>query len=283
VTYNDKFQKNCNTCDLVFNQYHFNKDGTEKYDHRDRESLLNYGKLLEGKSLRQTCGEDVVFDGVRGQAKGKFGANLEKFYFGYLGNSSHEADFGELGVELKSTGLKTVAGVYRNKERIALAVVDFTKISNQSFEESVWEKIKDPLFVLYDYESAEKNFDVKIVKVDYYKYSEFEKNKIYDEWKKIRQTVIDYGGQEVSQQKMKHRYLEACTTGATSKARVKNRPGLPPCKPRRFAFHNSYAKTIVQNILNISNDKTTDKENIDEDKRSTDIRTILEKMRNSNL
>ena len=133
-----------------------------------------------------------------------------------------------------------------------LAVVDFPVISNQSFEESVWTKIKNPLFVLYDYESAERNFDVKIIKVDYYEYSDFEKDKIYSEWQNIKQTVIDYGGQEVSQQKMKHRYLEACTTGANSKVKVKNRQGLAPCKPRRFAFHNSYAKTIVQNILGIS-------------------------------
>ena len=252
MTYNDTYRKVCDTCDLVFNQYHFNQDGTPKYDHKDRDSLLSYAKLLEGKTLKEACGEDIVFEGVKGQAKGKFGSNLEKFYFGYIGNSSHEPDFGELGVELKSTGLKTVNGIYRNKERISLAVVDFPIISNQSFEESVWKKIKDPLFVLYDYESAENNFDVKIIKVDYYEYSDFEKDKIYSEWQNIKQTVIDYGGQEVSQQKMKHRYLEACTTGATSKDRVKNRQGLPPCKPRRFAFHVSYGKTIVQNILGIS-------------------------------
>ena len=55
--------------------------------------------------------------------------------------------------------------------------------------------------------------------------------------------------QNHSQSKLKHRYLEACTTGKNSKDRVKNRKGLPDCKPRRFAFHISYANTIVKNMI----------------------------------
>ena len=38
--------------------------------------------------------------------KGNFGQVLEKFYFGYEPNSTAEADFAQIGMELKSSPLK---------------------------------------------------------------------------------------------------------------------------------------------------------------------------------
>jgi DNA mismatch repair protein MutH len=38
--------------------------------------------------------------------KGNFGQILEKFYFGYDPNSKSEADFFEIGMELKTSPLK---------------------------------------------------------------------------------------------------------------------------------------------------------------------------------
>jgi len=288
---NENYKQTCSTCEIVFNSYHFYDDGTPKYDHKNEDSVLKYAKKLEGKTLREVSGDYIRNAGVKGNAKGKFGSNIEKFYFGYVGNSSHEPDFTEIGVEIKSTGLKIVKDEYAAKERISLAIVDFQNIENQSFEESVWEKMKKPLMILYDYKSKEiRNFDKKIVKVDYYEYSDFEKEMLYLEWKKIKDTVINFGGQEVSQSKLKHKYLEACTTGKNSKDRVKNRKGLSDCKPRRFAFHVSYANKIVKKMIYDKSiaDSDTWKEYLikPEDKPNTDklnnIRQILENIRNQN-
>ena len=136
----DSFLADCKTCGTTFNKYHFTKDRVPKYNHRNRNSLLKFAKQLEGKTLQQAIGQDVKFGGVRGEAKGKFGSNLEKFYFGYKGNSLHKPDFEELGVELKSTGMqwdRKNPGEYEAKERISLATIDFQAISlNQSFEDS---------------------------------------------------------------------------------------------------------------------------------------------------
>ena len=288
---NENYKQTCSTCEIVFNSYHFYDDGTPKYDHKNEDSVLKYAKKLEGKTLREVSGDYIRNAGVKGNAKGKFGSNIEKFYFGYVGNSSHEPDFTEIGVEIKSTGLKTVKDEYAAKERISLAIVDFQNIENQSFEDSVWEKMKKPLMILYDYKSKEiRNFDKKIVKVDYYEYSDFEKEILYLEWKNIKDTVVNFGGQEVSQSKLKHKYLEACTTGKNSKDRVKNRKGLPDCKPRRFAFHVSYANKIVKKMIYDRSiaDNDTRKEYVikAEDKPNTDklnnIRQILENIRNQN-
>lgn len=245
----------CDDCNLKFNNHHFNKNGVPKYDHKNPESVLEFAKKLEGKTLREVSGDYIYGEGVKGDAKGKFGNNLEKLYFGYSGNSSHNPDLSEIGIEIKSTGMKRDVkplerGYFAAKERISLAVIDFPNIANQSFEDSVWDKIKKPLFILYDYESKDiRNFDKKIIKVDFYEYSDYEKEMIYLEWKKIKDIVIKFGGQEISQGKLKHRFLEPCTTGKNAKDLVKNRSGLPKCKPRRFAFHINYANKIVKSLL----------------------------------
>jgi len=256
---------NCNDCNLVFNEHYFDSKGIPKYDHKNRESVYNYAKKLEGQTLRDVCGEVIISDGIKKTAKGKFGSDLEKFYFGYENNFDHSPDFSELGVEVKSTGVipdsrPDIRGYFQAKERISLAVVDFPNIETQSFEESLWKKIKDPLFVLYDYTSAKNDFDKKIILVDFYQYSQFEKEIIFSEWKIIRDVVVNHGGQEVSQGKLGHRYLEPTTTGANKKVRVKNRLGLPDCKPRRFAFPNhktqpyGQANRIVKKLLNYNVD-----------------------------
>lgn len=83
---------------------------------------------------------------------------------------------------------------------------------------------------------------------------------IFNEWKIIRDVVVNHGGQEVSQGKLGHRYLEPTTTGANNKVRVKNRVGLPDCKPRRFAFPHQktqpygQANRIVKKLLNYNID-----------------------------
>jgi len=243
---------NCNDCNLEFNEYYFDSMGIPKYNHKNRESVFNYAKQLEGKTLREVCGDIIKKDGVKKKAKGKFGVDLEKFYFGYKNNSDHSPDLSELGVEIKSTGIEEdekpeKRGKYRAKERISLAIVDFKNIKFQSFEESVWTKIKNPLFVIYDYESRDiHEYDKKIVCVDFYEYSEFEKEMIYKEWEKIRDVVIHHGGQYVSQRKLKHNFLEPTTTGATSEDLVENIDGQPRCKPRRFAFPNIIEREIGQ-------------------------------------
>ena len=253
----NSFIATCRTCETKFNKYHFTKDRVPKYDHRNSESLLKYAKQLEGKTLQQAVGEDVKFGGVRGFAKGKFGSNLEKFYFGYKGNSSHKPDFEELGVELKSTGMqwdKNNPGEYEAKERISLAVIDFRAISlNQSFEDSLWTKIMKPLFVLTDYVSKEvENYNQPIIKVDYHRYKKSDVAEIYKEWKAIKKVILTEGGGGLSQGKMKHNYLEPSTTGAKGTDLVSNIRGFDECKPRRFAFakrKGGYAHKIIKDLL----------------------------------
>ena len=59
----------CNDCNLVFNEHYFDSKGTPKYDHKNRESVYNYAKKLEGKTLRDVCGEVIISDGKKRQQK----------------------------------------------------------------------------------------------------------------------------------------------------------------------------------------------------------------------
>ena len=177
-------------------------------------------------------------------------------------------------MEIKSTGIEEdekpeKRGKYRAKERISLAIVDFKNIKFQSFEESVWTKIKDPLFVIYDYESRDiHEYDKKIVCVDFYEYSEFEKEMIYKEWEKIRDVVIHHGGQYVSQRKLKHNFLEPTTTGATSEDLVENIDGNLAVSLEGLRFPtslnvNGQANRIVKNCSNMISILKANKEQAD--------------------
>ena len=60
---------NCNDCNLEFNEYYFDSMGIPKYNHKNRESVFNYAKQLEGKTLREVCGDIIKKDGVKKKLK----------------------------------------------------------------------------------------------------------------------------------------------------------------------------------------------------------------------
>ena len=76
------------------------------FDSNSTKSIISYAKELKGYSLREKCGKEIENHGYKG--KGNFGQLVEKFYFGYEPNSKAEADFVEVGMELKSSPLKTL-------------------------------------------------------------------------------------------------------------------------------------------------------------------------------
>lgn len=106
-----------------------------QYNPADKKSIIDYAKLLEGKSLRQVCDAKVLGHSYSG--KGNFGQVLEKFYFNYTPNSNSEADFIKVGMELKSSPLKKLKNnEYRSKERLVLNIINYVNVVNQQFENS---------------------------------------------------------------------------------------------------------------------------------------------------
>ena len=105
------------------------------YNPSDKNSVIDYAKKLKGKSLRQICDPKILKHSYSG--KGNFGQVLEKFYFGYEPNSTAEADFAQIGMELKSSPLKQLKNnEYRSKERLVLNIINYLNVVNQNFENS---------------------------------------------------------------------------------------------------------------------------------------------------
>ena len=49
------------------------------YNPKDKKSVIDYAKLLKGKTLREICDPEILQHNYTG--KGNFGQILEKFYF----------------------------------------------------------------------------------------------------------------------------------------------------------------------------------------------------------
>ena len=54
--YDNENNPTCDDCNLKFNNHHFNKNGVQKYDHKNLESVLEFAKT-EGKTLREVSGD----------------------------------------------------------------------------------------------------------------------------------------------------------------------------------------------------------------------------------
>ena len=118
------------------------------YNPSDKNSIIEYAKKLKGKCLRQVCNPNVLEHSYSG--KGNFGQVLEKFYFGYEPNSNAEADFAEIGMELKSSPLKQLKNnEYRSKERLVLNIINYVNVVDQNFENSDFLKKNASILLIF--------------------------------------------------------------------------------------------------------------------------------------
>ena len=119
------------------------------YNPNDKNSVIEYAKLLVGKTLRDIITPDKIEYDYKG--KGNFGQLVEEYYFEYKPNSKPEPDFPEIGLELKTTPLKQLRNSeYRSKERLVLNIIDYKNVIHQQFKEILEHKF---LFVFYQYEN----------------------------------------------------------------------------------------------------------------------------------
>lgn len=69
------------------------------YDATDRDSIIAHAQKLVGHTLRDSVGAVELQEFVNN--RGSFGNAIEKYWFGYEPNSNADADFSEVGMELK--------------------------------------------------------------------------------------------------------------------------------------------------------------------------------------
>lgn len=218
------------------------------YNPKDKKSVLDYAKLLKGRTLRDICDNEILNHNYTG--KGNFGQLLEKFYFGYDPNSKSEADFIEIGMELKTSPLKQLRNNdYRSKERLVLNIINYITVVNQNFEESdFWKKNTNLLLIFYIHQSGMDILDNLIKLVDEWNFPNTDLEIIKKDWEFIKQKIIDGKAHELSEGDTF--YLGACTKGANANSIRKQPFNNIPAKQRAYSLKQGYVNHIIASIAN---------------------------------
>jgi DNA mismatch repair protein MutH len=218
------------------------------YNPKDKKSVIDYAKLLKGKTLRQICDPLILEHNYTG--KGNFGQILEKFYFGYDPNSKSEADFLEIGMELKTSPLKQLKNnEYRSKERLVLNIINYLEVVNQQFEESdFWKKNANILLIFYLHQAGFDILDYLIKLVDEWNFPNTDLEIIKKDWELIKQKIANGKAHELSEGDTF--YLGACTKGANANSTRKQPFNDIPAKQRAYSLKQGYVNHIIASIAN---------------------------------
>ena len=218
------------------------------FDSSSVASIVSYAKNLKNKTLRQACGAEIEKHGYRG--KGNFGQLVEKFYFGYEPNSKAEADFVEVGMELKCTPLKTLNnGDYRSKERLVLNIINYLEVHKENFEESsFWKKNAHLLLIFYLHNKEKDLLDHLIKLIEDWKYPNQDLIIIKKDWELINEKIKEGKAHELSEGDTF--YLGACTKGSTAAESLRNQPfNNIKAKQRAYSLKQGYVNHIITNIV----------------------------------
>lgn len=220
------------------------------YNLNDKQSIIDYAKLLKGKTLREACDKEILEHNYKG--KGNYGQILEKFYFLYEPNSVSEPDFAIAGLELKSTPLKQLSNNdYRSKERLVLNIINYLEVVNQDFESSsFYKKNANILLVFYLHQAGYDILDYLIKLVDEWSFPIADLEIIRKDWELIKKKIADGKAHELSEGDTF--YLGACTKGANANTTRKQPFSNIPAKQRAYSFKQGYVNHIIASIANES-------------------------------
>lgn len=212
-----------------------------------KEELLYKASTAEGK----TFGEIDKSGRIKNEkAKGHLGQIIEESFFGYEVNSKKEADFNELGVELKVTPFKrNKNGTLSAKERLVLNIINYEEEVKNDFESSsFWKKNKEILMMFYEWMPELKRADYKIIKAYLHQYPEEDLEIIKQDWNTIVEKIKAGLAHELSEGDTN--YLGACPKGANKKS-LRSQPfSNIKAMQRAYALKQSYMTSIVRKVIN---------------------------------
>ena len=193
-------------------------------------------------------GDFITVGEINENNKGVFGQMLESGYFNIENNSEPVPDFEEVGLELKSTPMRKLKrGGHSPKERLALGIINYEEIVDQTFEESFLAKNKDLLIVFYLYEKGKEPLRYKILDATEWIFPEDDLEIIRRDWNDIREMVKRGRAHEISGGMTF--YLEAMPKGAGHDRDLRKQPySTVPAKQRAFGLKNRYLKVIFSSL-----------------------------------
>ncbi|WP_088006080.1 Sau3AI family type II restriction endonuclease [Indiicoccus explosivorum] len=215
-------------------------------EYKSEKELLYLAEAAEGKTFGQIDKSGRV---ENERAKGQLGQIIEESYFGYEINSRAEADFEDLGIELKVTPIKrNKNGSISAKERLVLNIINYYKEVEETFEtSSFWKKNNSLLIMFYQWLPEVKRADYLILKSYLHKFNERDLTIIKQDWETIITKVRDGKAHELSEGDTL--YLGASTKGA-SKSSTRSQPYSPiPAMQRAYSLKQSYMTTLARKVI----------------------------------
>ncbi|MHC8515091.1 Sau3AI family type II restriction endonuclease [Sporosarcina sp. ITBMC105] len=214
--------------------------------YQSEKELLYKAQQAEGK----TFGEIDKSGRVQNErSKGHLGQIIEESFFGYQVNSNSEADFAELGIELKVTPIrKNKNGTLSAKERLVLNIINYMEESNTTFEtSSFWRKNKELLLMFYEWIPELKRADYRIIKSHLHRYSEEDLEIIKQDWALISKKIKNGLAHELSEADTN--YLAASTKGA-NKSSLREQPhNSVLAMQRAYSLKQSYMTALIRKVI----------------------------------
>lgn len=246
---------------------------------KTEKELLKYTSKIDGKTFDEIDSKNLLKNTNPKRQKGILGQVVETGFYNYDLNNKSNADFENLGIELKVTGYKqNKNGSISAKERLVLSKIDFNKIINETYESShLLEKCKKMLIIWYLYEPKKEAKDYVITHHQLYDMNNDEYI-FKSDFELIKEKVLNGKAHELSEGDTS--YLGACTKAATSKDRTSQPFSDIPSKPRAYSLKNSYMTGILRNSIKpeITLDIKESKVNLNYDFKIDDSHCDLEKI-----
>lgn len=225
------------------------------FNNKSETSIEQYGKRLEGKSLKDFGINQIS----KTLDKGGFNKIVEENYFKIDNNNLQIADFIEVGVELKVTPLKEIkkrnkSGFLRDekglsmKERTVLTMIDYNKLALESWEtNTLKEKAFKILFCFYIWKKEVSNLDYIFDLVSLWEPNQKDLDVIEQDWNLIVNKIKLGKAHEISEGDTL--YLGACTKGASSNSKRTQPFSEELAKQRAFSFKRSYMDIVYEELL----------------------------------
>lgn len=214
--------------------------------YKTEDELMYKAKQAEGK----TFGEIDTTGRVKNEkAKGHLGQVIEESFFGYKVNSEKEADFDNLGIELKVTPIKkNKNGTLSAKERLVLNIINYHEEVYKEFKtSSFWKKNEKLLLMFYLWTPELKRADYQLIKSYLHTYPEEDLAIIEQDWKVIVNKIREGRAHELSEADTN--YLAASTKGASKKSQRTQPFSDEMAMQRAFSLKQSYMTAIVRKII----------------------------------
>lgn len=212
-------------------------------DYKTEEELLYKAQEAEGLTFGEI---DTTGRIENGKAKGQLGQIIEESFFGYEINSKNEADFSDLGIELKVTPFKkNKNGTLSAKERLVLNIINYHHEVHTVFEtSSFWLKNRELLMIFYEWVANMPRADYKVLKSYLHKYPVEDLEIIKQDWHTIVDKIKAGLAHELSEADTN--YLAACTKGA-NKSSLRSQPyNETQAMQRAYSLKQSYMTALVR-------------------------------------